>query len=175
MRRAAIVSPLRTAIGAFGGSLQKVATEDLGAAVIKAVLAKTGLDPELIEDVVFAQSFPNGETPCTGRYLALHAGLPLHSGGMQLDRRCGSGLQAVISAAMMVQTGAADVVLAGGIESMSNVEYYTTSMRWGSKAGSVKFAMQFNIVPRGLKIAESGLRVCEMQMHELTGSIVNEN
>ena len=139
MRRAAIVSPLRTAIGAFGGSLQKVATEDLGAAVIKAVLAKTGLDPELIEDVVFAQSFPNGETPCTGRYLALHAGLPLHSGGMQLDRRCGSGLQAVISAAMMVQTGAADVVLAGGIESMSNVEYYTTSMRWGSKAGSVKF------------------------------------
>ncbi|WP_252716951.1 acetyl-CoA C-acetyltransferase, partial [Herbaspirillum sp. B65] len=139
MRRAAIVSPMRTAIGAFGGSLQKVATEDLGAAVIKAVLGKTGLDPELIEDVVFAQSFSNGETPCTGRYLALNAGLPLQSGGMQLDRRCGSGLQAVISAAMMVQTGAADVVLAGGIESMSNVEYYTTSMRWGSKAGSVKF------------------------------------
>jgi acetyl-CoA C-acetyltransferase len=138
MRRAAIVSPLRTAIGGFGGSLQKVATEDIGAAVIKAVLQKTGLDPARIEDVVFAQSFPNGETPCTGRYLGLYAGLPVEMGGMQLDRRCGSGLQAVISAAMMVQTGAADVVLAGGIESMSNVEYYTTDMRWGSKAGSVR-------------------------------------
>lgn len=139
MRRAAIVSPLRTAIGGFGGSLQKVSVEDLGATVIKAVLAKTGLDPVRIEDVVFAQSFPNGETPCTGRYLGLYAGLPVEVAGMQLDRRCGSGLQAIITAAMMVQTGAADVVLAGGIESMSNVEYYTTSMRWGSKAGSVKF------------------------------------
>jgi acetyl-CoA C-acetyltransferase len=66
------------------------------------------------------------------------AGLPLEVPGMQLDRRCGSGLQAVATAAMMVQSGAADVVIAGGAESMSNVEYYTTDMRWGTRSGSVK-------------------------------------
>ena len=138
MRRAAIVSPLRTPIGAFGGSLRPVPVEELGASVARAVVARTGLDPALIEDVVFAQSYTNGETPCTGRWVALQAGFPIEVAGMQLDRRCGSGVQAVAIAAMMVQTGAADVVMAGGVESMSNVEYYSTNMRWGARAGSVK-------------------------------------
>ncbi|MFO1393421.1 MAG: acetyl-CoA C-acetyltransferase [Steroidobacteraceae bacterium] len=138
MRRAAIVSPLRTPVGAFGGSLRGVPVETLGAAVVKAILERTGLDPARIEDVVFAQSYANGETPCTGRWIALEAGLPIEVPGMQLDRRCGGGLQAIVTAAMMVQSGAADVVLAGGVESMSNVEYYTTDMRWGTRAGSVK-------------------------------------
>ena len=88
--------------------------------------------------MVFAQSYTSGETPCTGRWVALQAGFPIDVGGMQLDRRCGSGVQAIATAAMMVQTGAADVVLAGGVESMSNVEYYSTDMRWGSRAGTVK-------------------------------------
>jgi len=137
MKRAAIVSPLRTPVGAFGGALKTVPVEELGAAVARAVVERTGIDPARIDDVVFAQSYTNGETPCTGRWVALQAGLPIGVAGMQLDRRCGGGLQAVATAAMMVQTGAADVVLAGGVESMSNVEYYTTSMRWGSRAGSV--------------------------------------
>ncbi|MFO1197637.1 MAG: acetyl-CoA C-acetyltransferase [Burkholderiaceae bacterium] len=138
MRRAAIVSPARTAIGAFGGSLKSIPVEELGACVAKAVLARTGLDPARIDDVVFAQSYMNGETPCTGRWIALQAGMPVEVPGMQLDRRCGGGLQAVAMAAMMVQSGAADVVMAGGVESMSNVEYYTTDMRWGKRAGTVK-------------------------------------
>ncbi|MGO8856861.1 MAG: acetyl-CoA C-acetyltransferase [Steroidobacteraceae bacterium] len=138
MRRAAIVAPLRTPVGTFGGSLRSLSVEALGAAVVKAVLEKTALDPALIEDVIFAQSYASGETPCVGRWIALEAGLPVAVPGMQLDRRCGGGLQAVINAAMMVQSGAADVVLAGGVESMSNVEYYTTDMRWGTRAGSVK-------------------------------------
>ncbi len=137
MRRAAIVSPLRTPIGAFGGALKTVPVEELGATVAREIVARTGLDPALIDDVVFAQSYMNGETPCTGRWIALQAGLPISVAGMQLDRRCGGGLQAIATAAMMVQTGAADVVMAGGVESMSNVEYYTQSMRWGSRAGSV--------------------------------------
>ena len=86
---------------------------------------------------MFAQSYANGETPCVGRWAALHAGLPVQVPGMQLDRRCGGGLQAVATAAMMVQSGAADVVLAGGVESMSNVEHYTTDVRWGKRSGSV--------------------------------------
>lgn len=137
MKRAAIVAPLRTPIGAYGGSLRSVAVENLGAAVARAVVARTGIDPALIEDVVFAQSYANSETPCIGRWIALQAGFPVSVAGMQLDRRCGGGLQAIATAAMMVQTGAADVVLAGGVESMSNVEYYTTDMRWGKRAGSV--------------------------------------
>ena len=137
MRRAAIVAPLRSPVGAFGGALRSVSVEELGATVARAIVERTRLDPARIDDVVFAQSYTNGETPCTGRWVALQAGFPIEVAGMQLDRRCGGGLQAVATAAMMVQTGAADVVMAGGVESMSNVEYYTTSMRWGSRAGSV--------------------------------------
>jgi acetyl-CoA C-acetyltransferase len=137
MKRAAIVSPLRTPVGAFGSALKPVPVEELGATVVRSIVERTGIDPGRIEDVVFAQSYTNGETPCTGRWVALQAGLPIEVAGMQLDRRCGGGVQALATAAMMVQTGAADVVLAGGVESMSNVEYYTTSMRWGSRAGSV--------------------------------------
>src|SRR5690349_1469335 len=117
MRRAAIVSPVRTAVGAFGGSLRTVPVEEHGATVAKAVVQRTGLDPARIEDVIFAQSYASGETPCVGRWIALHAGFPIEVPGMQLDRRCGSGLQAVLNAAMMVQSGAADVVMAGGVES----------------------------------------------------------
>ncbi len=139
MRRAAIVSPVRTAVGGFGGSLRSVSAEDLGATVAKAIVKNTQIDPVLIEDMVFAQSYASGELPCVGRWVGLHAGLPIEVPGIQLDRRCGGGLQAIVTAAMMVQTGAADVVMAGGVESMSNVEYYTTDMRWGKRAGSVKF------------------------------------
>ena len=136
-RRAAIVAPVRTGVGKFLGALQAVPVETLAAEVVKAVIARSGVDPARIEDVVFAQSYMNGETPCTGRWAALAAGLPIEVPGLQLDRRCGGGLQAVATAAMMVQTGAADVVIAGGVESMSRVEYYSTDMRGGARAGSV--------------------------------------
>ncbi|MGA8708528.1 MAG: acetyl-CoA C-acetyltransferase [Steroidobacteraceae bacterium] len=138
LRRAAIVSPVRTPVGAFGGALRPVPVEVLGATVVKAIIERTQIDSALIEDVVFAQSYASSETPCVGRWIALEAGLAVEVPGMQLDRRCGGGLQAVITAAMMVQSGAADVVLAGGVESMSNIEYYSTDMRWGARAGSVR-------------------------------------
>ncbi|MDA3644238.1 acetyl-CoA C-acetyltransferase [Saccharopolyspora indica] len=137
MRRAAIVSPLRTPVGAFGGALRDVPVEDLAATVVKAVVARSGVDAERIDDVVFAQSYANSEVPCVGRWVALHAGLPIGVPGMQLDRRCGGGLQALVTGAMMVQTGAADVVLVGGVESMSRIEYYSTATRWGARAGTV--------------------------------------
>jgi acetyl-CoA C-acetyltransferase len=136
MRRAAIVSPLRTPVGKFLGAMKDIPAGELAATVIKALVARTNVDAARIDDVVFAQGYGNGEAPCIARWAALAAGLPLSVPGYQLDRRCGSGLQAVIDAAMMVQTGAADVVLAGGVESMSNVEYYSTDMRSGARAGS---------------------------------------
>jgi acetyl-CoA C-acetyltransferase len=137
VRRAAIVCPLRTPVGKFLGSLASVSAGELGAVVIKALVERSGIDPERIDDVVFAQGYGNAEAPAIGRWSALAAGLPIHVPGYQVDRRCGSGLQSVIDAAMMVQTGAADVVIAGGVESMSNVEHYTTDLRRGVKAGSM--------------------------------------
>jgi acetyl-CoA C-acetyltransferase len=137
MRRAAIVNPVRTPVGSFGGSLRSIPVERLGSIVVNVVLERAGIDPDRIEDVVFAQSYANSETPCVGRWIALAAGLPLRVPGMQLDRRCGGGLQAIITAAMMVQTGACDAVIAGGVESMSNIEYYTTGVRWGTRLGSL--------------------------------------
>ncbi|SFC29100.1 acetyl-CoA C-acetyltransferase [Tropicimonas isoalkanivorans] len=138
-RRAAIVAPLRSPIGRFGGAFRDLPVEDLGAAVVRAVIARSGIDPGAIEDLVFAQSYANSETPCIGRWLALSAGLPETVPGMQLDRRCGGGLQSIATAAMMVESGACDVVLAGGVENMSRIEYYSTDMRWGARAGTVKF------------------------------------
>lgn len=136
MTRAAIVAPLRTPVGLFGGALRGVAVEDLAATVIRAVVDQAGVDPARIDDVVLAQAYPNAETPCVGRWVALHAGLPEELPGVQVDRRCGGGLQAIATAAMMVQTGAADLVLAGGVESMSNVEYSSYDSRWGARFGS---------------------------------------
>lgn len=138
MRRAAIVSPLRTPVGTFGGSLRPVPVEELAAITVRALVQRSGIDPARIDDAVFAQSYANSETPCVGRWAALQAGLPVDVPGMQLDRRCGGGLQAIVTAAMMIETGAADVVIAGGVECMSNIEYYSTDMRWGSRSGSVK-------------------------------------
>ena len=137
MKRAAIVCPIRTPVGKFLGTLAPITAGDLGAVILTALVERTKIDPQRIDDVIFAQGYGNGEAPCIARWSALAAGLPISVPGYQLDRRCGSGLQAVIDAAMMVQTGAADVVVAGGVESMSNAEYYTTDMRGGARAGSV--------------------------------------
>ncbi len=137
LRRAAIVSPIRTPVGKFLGSLAPVTAGELGAVILRGLVARTGIDPMRIDDVVFAQGYGNGEAPCIARWSSLAAGLPISVPGYQLDRRCGSGLQSVIDAAMMVQTGAADVVVAGGVESMSNVEHYSTDLRGGVRAGNV--------------------------------------
>lgn len=138
MRRAAIVSPLRTAVGKYGGALLPLQAKDLAATVISALIEKTGLDSAKVDDVVMGHGYPSGECPAIGRYAAMQAGLPIEVPGYQLDRRCGSGLQAVINAALLVQTGNADVVVAGGAESMSNAEYYTTGARWGARSGSLQ-------------------------------------
>ncbi|REE75215.1 acetyl-CoA C-acetyltransferase [Rhodococcus wratislaviensis] len=128
-----VCEPLRTPVGRYGGQFKDVPAADLGARVVSELLARTKVDPGSIDDVIFGQCYPNGEAPAIGRVVALDAGLPVTVPGQQLDRRCGSGLQAVLDAAMRVQTGVAELVIAGGVESMSRAEYYTESMRWGAK------------------------------------------
>ena len=137
LRRAAIVAPLRTAVGKFGGALSSMTAGELGAVILNALIERTKIDPARVDDVVFSQGYGNGEAPAIGHWSWLAAGLPLEVPGYQLDRRCGSGLQAVINAAMMVQTGMSDVVVAGGVESMSNVEHYSTDIRKGVRAGNL--------------------------------------
>lgn len=137
MRDAVICEPIRTPVGRYGGSLKDVPAAALGARVIGALLERTGVDAGAIDEVILGQAYPSGEEPAIGRVAALDAGLPTEVPGMQLDRRCGSGLQAVMDAAMRVQTGVADAVIAGGAESMSRVEHYALGLRWGVKAPEV--------------------------------------
>src|SRR3546814_1094297 len=103
LRRVAIVSPIRTAVGKFGGALAPLTAGDLGAAVIRALVEKSGIDAERVDDVVFGQGYASGEAPSIGRWSWLAAGLPPPVPGLQLDRRCGSGLQALIEAAMRTE------------------------------------------------------------------------
>jgi acetyl-CoA C-acetyltransferase len=135
MRDALICEPLRTPVGRFGGMFRDVSVTDLATTVIRAVIERSELPVEAIDDVLLGQAYANGEAPALGRVAALDAGLPVDVPGLQVDRRCGSGLQAVLDAAMRVQTGVADVVLAGGAESMSQTELYSTSLRWGARSG----------------------------------------
>jgi acetyl-CoA C-acetyltransferase len=135
VRDAVICEPLRTPVGGFGGSLRDVTPHELAATVIRALMERTGLPPESVDDVLLGHCYPTMDAPAIGRVAALDAGLPVTASGIQVDRRCGSGLQAVLYAAMQVQSGASDVVLAGGAESMSNAPFYSTAMRWGVKAG----------------------------------------
>jgi acetyl-CoA C-acetyltransferase len=139
MREAVICEPLRTAVGRYGGVYKDVPAAHLAATVIRELMKRTAVPPELIDDVLLGQCYPNGEAPGIGRVAALDADLPVGVTGYQLDRRCGSGLQTIINASMQVQTGASDLVLAGGVESMSQAEYYTTAMRWGARAENTIF------------------------------------
>ena len=137
MREVAIVSPVRTAVGSFGGTLRGVSAADLASTVIKEALDRSGLDPAKVDDVIMGHGYPSGENPAMGRLASLKAGLPIEVPGYQLDRRCSSGLQAILNASMLVQTENADVVIAGGVESMSNAEYYVNESRWGGRFGSM--------------------------------------
>ena len=135
MRDAVICEPVRTAVGGFGGVLRDVPPHELAAAVIRAVLDRAGLAGDAVDEVVLGQSYPTMDAPALGRVAALDAGLPVSVTGVQVDRRCGSGLQAVVQAVMQVQTGVSEVVLAGGAESMSGAPFYSTAMRWGTRSG----------------------------------------
>ncbi|TFV60296.1 acetyl-CoA C-acyltransferase [Mycobacterium sp. PS03-16] len=132
MRDAVICEPVRTPIGRYGGMFRTLTAVDLGVAALRGLLDRTELAPDAVDDVILGHCYPSSEAPAIGRVIALDAGLPVTVPGMQIDRRCGSGLQAVIQACLQVGSGASDVVVAGGAESMSNVVFYSTDMRWGA-------------------------------------------
>lgn len=139
MKEALICEPVRSPVGRYGGMYKALSGHELGAQVLKSLLERTGLPPSAVEDVLFAQCYPTMDAPALGRVVALDAGLPIETGGLQLDRRCGSGLQAIIYASMQVATGVNEVVVAGGAESMSNAPFYSTKHRWGIKSPAIQF------------------------------------
>ncbi len=132
-----ICSPIRTPVGRMGGALAALTAADLATATLRELITRTGLGEGDVDDVVLGNGYPNGEAPAIGRIAALDAGLGTGVPGLQIDRRCGSGLQAVLYAAGQVATGAARVVVAGGAESMSNVEHYALGLRTGVRQGGI--------------------------------------
>jgi acetyl-CoA C-acetyltransferase len=133
-----ICEPVRTAIGGYGGALKSLTAAELGVSALTGLLGRTGIDPSVIDDVILGHCYPTPDAPAIGRVVALDSGLPVSTGGQQVDRRCGSGLQAVINAVMQVGSGASEVVAAGGAESMSNVAFFSTDMRWGGARNGVR-------------------------------------
>lgn len=168
-RDAVICEPVRTPIGRYGGMFQSLTAVELGVTALKGLLARTGVAPEQVHDVILGHCYPNSEAPAIGRVVALDAGLPVTVPGMQVDRRCGSGLQAVIQACLQVRSGDNDLVVAGGAESMSNVAFYSTDMRWGGARTGVQIhdglargrttaGGQFYPVPGGMLETAENLR-----------------
>ncbi|OBF08292.1 acetyl-CoA acetyltransferase [Mycobacterium sp. ACS4054] len=138
LREAVICEPVRTPIGRYGGMFSSLTAVDLGVTALQGLLERTGLAPDAVQDVILGHCYPNSDAPAIGRVVALDAGLPVTVPGMQVDRRCGSGLQAVIQAWLQVGSGDQDLVVAGGCESMSNVAFYSTDMRWGGARSGVQ-------------------------------------
>jgi acetyl-CoA C-acetyltransferase len=138
MREVVICEPVRTPIGRYGGMFKSQSAVDLGVTALRGLLDRTGLAPDAVQDLILGHCYPSSEAPAIGRVVALDAGLPVTVPGMQVDRRCGSGLQAVIQACLQVGNGDHDLVIAGGCESMSNVAFYSTDMRWGGARSGVR-------------------------------------
>jgi acetyl-CoA C-acetyltransferase len=133
-----ICEPVRTPVGAFGGVLAPLSAVDMAAQALEALAERTGLGEGDVDEVVLGQCSPSGEAPAIGRVAALDAGLGVAVTGQQIDRRCGSGLQAVITAALQVGSGANRLVVAGGVESMSQAEHYALGLRVGVKGDGVE-------------------------------------
>ncbi|WP_198664036.1 acetyl-CoA C-acetyltransferase [Jiangella endophytica] len=133
-----ICNPVRTPVGRMGGALASLDAAALAVSALTTLVERTGLDGDAVDDVVLGHCSPNAEAPAIGRVAALDAGLGDGVPGAQVDRRCGSGLQAVLNAAMQVATGSARLIVAGGVESMSSTEHYAIGLRQGVRAGGIE-------------------------------------
>ncbi len=131
MVRSVIVSGVRTPIGKFGGSLRDVPAVELGALVIKEAIKRAGIKPEDVDEVIMGQVVTAGCGQNTARQAAIKAGIPVEVPAFQLNKVCTSGLKAIALAHMLIQTGEAEVVVAGGMESMSSAPYALLKARWG--------------------------------------------
>src|SRR6186713_65112 len=138
MKEVYIISAVRTPIGSFGGSLKDLSATQLGAIAIKGALQKAGVKPEQIQDVLMGCVLQANLGQAPARQAAKFAGLPNEVNCTTVNKVCASGMKAIAQAAQSILLGDADVVIAGGMESMSNVPFYADSMRWGNKYGNTQ-------------------------------------
>lgn len=138
MREIVIASAVRTALGSFGGSLKDVPAVDLGALVIKEALNKAGVKPECVDEVLMGNVIQAGLGQNPARQAAVKAGLPVEIPSMTINKVCGSGLRCVALAAQMIKAGDADVIVAGGMENMSQGPYVLRTARFGQRMGDGK-------------------------------------
>ncbi|MBI4768670.1 MAG: thiolase family protein [Deltaproteobacteria bacterium] len=147
MENVVILSGVRTPIGSYGGALKDIPVYRLGSLVLKEAIKKANIEPAMVEDVIMGTSYQNGECANGARMALLDAGWPDTVPGIVLDRRCCSGLESIYYGALKIQTGDADIVIAGGIESMSQAELYIPGdIRWGLGG---KNHDKYGFMPRG--------------------------
>jgi len=147
MEKVVILSGVRTPIGAFGGSMKAVPVHELGALVLNEAVRRAGIEPAQVEEVIMGQSYQNGECANAARFAVLAAGWPETVPALTIDRRCCSGVDSIILGALKIQTGNARVVVAGGLESMSQAEVYLPGdIRWGLGGPMDK---KWGFMPRG--------------------------
>ena len=145
-----ISTPLRTGIGTFGGALKEVPATDLGATVGREVLSRSGIEGEQADQVIIGNILSAGQGMNPGRQVGIKSGVPVRAPGMTLNRMCGSGLQAIVSAAQEIALGDADVVLAGGIENMDRAPFLMPKARYGYRMGMPKADIYDHMVYDGL-------------------------
>jgi acetyl-CoA C-acetyltransferase len=138
MKEVVIVSAARTAIGSYGGALKDLSAVELGAIAVKEAMARAGIAPEVVDEVVFGNVLQGGLGQNVARQVSVAAGLPIEVPSMTLNKVCGSGLRTVSLAAQIIMAGDADCIIAGGCESMSQAPYFSSNMRWGARMGDVK-------------------------------------
>ena len=158
MREVVIASAARTAIGSFGGTLKTIPAVELGAIVVKEAINRAGIKPEQVEEVVLGNVIQAGLGQNPARQATLKAGIPDEVPAMTINKVCGSGLRTVALAAQMIKAGDADIVVAGGMESMSQAPYAIKDMRWGHKMNSTQLtdALPAELCAHLLVVEESG-------------------
>ena len=139
MKDVVIVSGVRLPVGSYGGSLKDITAIDMGAMVVKEAVKRAGIQPSDVDEVVIGQVGEVAENGFIARAVSLKAAMPKETTAYSVNRQCGSGLQSIAEAVMEIQTGQADVVVAGGTENISRLPYYVNDARWGARMGHKVF------------------------------------
>lgn len=139
LKEVVIVSGVRLPVGSYGGSLKNISAIDMGAMVVREAVKRAGIEPSVVDEVIIGQVGEVAENGFVARAISLKAGMPKETTAYSVNRQCGSGLQSIADAVMEIQTGQADVVVAGGAENISQLPYYVKDARWGARMGHKVF------------------------------------
>ena len=139
LKEVVVVSGVRLPVGSYGGSLKNTPAIDMGAMVVKEAVKRAGIEPSVVDEVIIGQVGEVAENGFVARAISLKAGMPKETTAYSVNRQCGSGLQSIVEAVMEIQTGQADVVVAGGAENISQLPYYVKDARWGARMGHKVF------------------------------------